>query len=118
MTHRSGLGVVGGDGVVDVEENPRLVTGVDAWDRHEWSGRAAPTTSDRNLSARNVELSSAEGGSCVQCDGFHADEVPGRELIKVVRIRASIAQCFCTYSPVGRFFGTVKVTPGTSSENK
>lgn len=78
MTYRSWLSVVGWDGVINVEENPWLVTSVDAWDRYQWSGRAAPATSDRHLSAGNIELSTAERRGGVQRDRLHADEVPGK----------------------------------------
>lgn len=50
------LSIVCGDRVVDVNENPGLVTGVDAGDGDEGGGSAGSATGDLDLSAADVEL--------------------------------------------------------------
>ena len=77
----TGGGVVGGDWVVDVNDETSLVSGVLAGDRGHGAGGAGAGAGDGQLGTADVVLRSLELLSSVQCDVLTAHQVvTGREV--------------------------------------
>lgn len=71
----TGVGVAGGDGPVDVDEQTRVGGLVGAGEGEQAGAGGAGAAGDADLGAREVELGAVLGAGAVQADLLEADEV-------------------------------------------